>query len=703
LEGPPSGEIRAFTSTNVGTLLLATGNSGIWRSTDDGLTWDSANVGLAERDVRMVSLQRDGAVYATTFVVLDAPVTLRGSLYRSVDDGLRWEFVCPLVDSWYAGDLAFRRLAVDSKGCLYHVYPSDTRNVVEFSSDSGATWYRSANPWIGSATASVYGLAVDGLDNIVVAASPFFVAWSGDSCRTWQVVRDSTGPYVQSADVVGVGPGGILFTSGPSPAGIHRVTLDGSGPALVDSSWRATSFSFDASGTVYASVMDGSVRKSTDNGAGWTVILDSSSATSIIHCARGGTVLANSLRQQGDLIRSTNFGTDWNSPISPPAISNISAIIQTRDSIVVAGNNRGIWSRRGTTSAWVRIHTIADYAPRNTFALRLSRNDSLYAAVQRVQQTTTIGPYVAFAGVGSSSWSSRGGVPTPFALELGSPDRVFVGTQNGVFTFSPDDGSVRMSQAGLAGEVISDFVRNRADTILAASKGSGIFRLSGGAWVKSDSGLADPEVHALAKDSVGDLFAGTSSGLFVSSDDGASWARCVGFPLASVSAVCAVRNVRVFVATQAGVYYAQVPGLETWQLVTNGLSTYDIRSLALGVDGYIYAGTQGSGVFRLPVAFDAGAGGDAGDVPHEYRLEQNYPNPFNPTTKIGFRVSRLGSRVRLVIYDVLGREVAVLVDEKKEPGRFEVRFDASRLTSGVYFYRMQAGGFVLTRRMVVVR
>ena len=76
--------------------------------------------------------------------------------------------------------------------------------------------------------------------------------------------------------------------------------------------------------------------------------------------------------------------------------------------------------------------------------------------------------------------------------------------------------------------------------------------------------------------------------------------------------------------------------------------------------------------------------------PTRWSLEQNYPNPFNPTTRIVYGVSGLGSRwVRLVVCDLLGREVAVLVDEKKEPGSYEVKFDGSRLSSGVYFYRMQ--------------
>ena len=100
-------------------------------------------------------------------------------------------------------------------------------------------------------------------------------------------------------------------------------------------------------------------------------------------------------------------------------------------------------------------------------------------------------------------------------------------------------------------------------------------------------------------------------------------------------------------------------------------------------------------------------------VPGSFILEQNYPNPFNPSTDIGFVIADFGL-VRLVVYDLLGREVAVLVNEMKAPGRYSVTFDArlrsenfggqaSGLASGVYLYRLTAGSFVQTRKMLVVR
>jgi hypothetical protein len=106
-------------------------------------------------------------------------------------------------------------------------------------------------------------------------------------------------------------------------------------------------------------------------------------------------------------------------------------------------------------------------------------------------------------------------------------------------------------------------------------------------------------------------------------------------------------------------------------------------------------------VRRLTVT---GVASQSGSGPASYSLSQNYPNPFNPTTEIGFQISGFGLQdVRLLVYDVLGREVATLMHEPKAPGSYTVRFDAKGLASGVYFYRLSAGDFVETKRLLVLK
>ena len=97
------------------------------------------------------------------------------------------------------------------------------------------------------------------------------------------------------------------------------------------------------------------------------------------------------------------------------------------------------------------------------------------------------------------------------------------------------------------------------------------------------------------------------------------------------------------------------------------------------------------------------------NLPSYFALEQNYPNPFNPSTKIRYSIpaslnpSQGGTLTQLKIYDILGKEVATLVNKNQQPGNYEVNFDASNLASGVYFYQLKAGNFEQVKKMVLLR
>ena len=117
------------------------------------------------------------------------------------------------------------------------------------------------------------------------------------------------------------------------------------------------------------------------------------------------------------------------------------------------------------------------------------------------------------------------------------------------------------------------------------------------------------------------------------------------------------------------------------------------------------AGANGVGfirIFKYGILMDCTGGVDEEQVPNDFYLAQNFPNPFNPETRIQYAVE---SRkfVSLKVYDVLGREVATLVDGIQDAGFKTVRWDAPGVTSGVYFYRLRAGMFGQTKKMILIR
>jgi hypothetical protein len=148
--------------------------------------------------------------------------------------------------------------------------------------------------------------------------------------------------------------------------------------------------------------------------------------------------------------------------------------------------------------------------------------------------------------------------------------------------------------------------------------------------------------------------------VYYSSNDGANWASQYVAPAGNFRHITVSRT-----------------GATIWGVRDNGaISRY---------------GTPISGVTRISI-----------ETPVNYTLSQNYPNPFNPTTKINFALPKSGL-VTLKVYDIVGKEVATLVNEVKNAGSYSVDFNASNLSSGMYFYKVSVNGFSEIKKMMLIK
>ncbi|TVQ71841.1 MAG: T9SS C-terminal target domain-containing protein, partial [Balneolaceae bacterium] len=123
-----------------------------------------------------------------------------------------------------------------------------------------------------------------------------------------------------------------------------------------------------------------------------------------------------------------------------------------------------------------------------------------------------------------------------------------------------------------------------------------------------------------------------------------------------------------------------------------------VKPLVLSADDEQDGGAR----FRLIVDSEPVSSEIPGDVPQELELSQNYPNPFNPSTVIRYTVPEQ-AHIRLTVYDMLGREISVLVNEQQGPGSYDVTWDGTDFTSGLYLYRLEAGSKSITRRMTFIK
>jgi hypothetical protein len=152
----------------------------------------------------------------------------------------------------------------------------------------------------------------------------------------------------------------------------------------------------------------------------------------------------------------------------------------------------------------------------------------------------------------------------------------------------------------------------------------------------------------------------------------------------------------VFISVDRGTTFLEIPSSNgEWFALLN----YD-RSTILG-QAYF------TGIFKLQIQYNLPIGIKiiSTNVPEKYFLYQNYPNPFNSVTKIQFDVPSVvtGHDLSLRIYDILGREAATLVNEQLKPGTYQVEWDGTNFPSGVYFYRLQAGDYAETKKLVLLK
>ncbi len=252
---------------------------------------------------------------------------------------------------------------------------------------------------------------------------------------------------------------------------------------------------------------------------------------------------------------------------------------------------------------------------------------------------------------------------------------------------------------GLTSDITGPLTINgRGDLFVGTDQG--IYRSTnrGDLWTDVNNGLADKRIHGLAVSRRGDLFAATGvdypDSVFRSTDNGEYWV--FQFPLPHNT------GMRAMVADGGGMVFVALDSMGVrcdGVACCSGLTDLHVGLLSLDYGGYLYAAT-GSGVFRsaLSTALEELPGG----LPAAFRLEQNYPNPFNPKTVVRSWLP-VASHVTLVVYDMLGREVATLVNEKRAAGMYQDFFDGSGLASGAYIYRLTAGQFIESRKMLVVK
>ena len=267
---------------------------------------------------------------------------------------------------------------------------------------------------------------------------------------------------------------------------------------------------------------------------------------------------------------------------------------------------------------------------------------------------------------------------------------------------STDNGSTwTQINNGLGGFLALQSITSTSNgNVYAGTVGGGVFETTDGTnWNQLSCGYS--VIWAMGSTSTA-VFAGTyGGGLFKSIDNGSSWTNVSTLNVQFVYSLSVDANNNVFVSSLTNGVFESTDNGATWTAL--GMTGSNVCSVtANSTSNNIIAGTKDGKVFKISGTQAITAVNKIDTLPVDFKLSQNYPNPFNPTTTIEFALPKAG-KYSLKIYNVLGQEVASLIDNELGAGFQKVTFNASRMASGIYIYRLSGNNVNMSKKMILMK
>jgi photosystem II stability/assembly factor-like uncharacterized protein len=371
-------------------------------------------------------------------------------------------------------------------------------------------------------------------------------------------------------------------------------------------------------------------------------------------------------------------------------------------SSLFAGTRDGAYRTDNNGDSWIKLTGENDTINYCDVWAMCEFHGTIYASMQLYFDAT-----VYKSTNKGASWTRCGstGLPTGLSFIKGlvaSGDNLVAGTDEGIY-YSVDGGN-SWNATNLLGLNIPSLAGSGDYVYAAVPSGSGVYKSSnnGVTWTISLPSTVD-YVEVAAVDNY--AFAGAFFGsMRHSSNYGGTWFASNGFPTGtSVFALGPSDDGMMLAGTDLDPtwIYASFNYENFYQPYSEGLAVNaSVEAFAIS-DTFMYAGTDYNGVWRRLrpgiVSVEVQT-----QNPQSYNLAQNYPNPFNPTTTIEYTIPSDGL-VSLTVFNTIGEKVETLLSEFKNAGEYDVKFDASQLTSGIYFYKLQSGSFVETKKMILLK
>lgn len=616
------------------------------------------------------------------------------------------------------GDPTFNKLVGDA---LYGISSS----AVYISRDSAATFQVDT---VGLGSGYPYDIGLDTLQYVYLASSTGLFRQHPDT----SIWRKLTTFPTSFTNAVFVDRKNRIFVASSKKA---YVSMNGGATWGIDTTGLRvndilglTGFCDDAFGNVYACSATG-LWRSTAGTQSWVRIdqplaaLAYDPSTNLLFNGLSGDTLLYAATAFGSYV-SSNQGTTWSQYGTPRRAQFTYGFGRASSGRRLASTSLGVYYKNPGDLQWTKTFPPTGYlagspvfvdGSGNAYTLGAKISSAAFSDV-RANWKSTDGGLTWSADTSGLGSSGTGQLPLYFVDETGTQHYGAYGSPANFYSktpgqsWAPDTSGYgnRPSEYPIAfGTDHHGFVYVATNS-LSTYKGMVWKRpIAGGPWIPDSSGLAGTQIYSITADKNGNAIAGAIDGVY--RKGGSVWTKIPSPPaLGGYSAF--VVSVDSSGNTLAGfsIYgfpnylwrglYATNNSGATWTYL--GLDSISVRGLVSYGDT-TYAYTYADGLYKVRSTGSVSSVGIA-TVATSFRLEQNYPNPFNPSTTIRFSIPTRG-HVSLKIFDLLGREIAKLIDSQMEAGSHETVFDAARLASGIYFCRLQSNSLVETKKLVLMK
>jgi hypothetical protein len=379
-------------------------------------------------------------------------------------------------------------------------------------------------------------------------------------------------------------------------------------------------------------------------------------------------VFIGTLNYSEGIYFSTNNGLNWSNTKPHANVRDVNSIAINSAGTIIAGLNgttnagKGVFVSTDNGTIWTKMSTGLPVA--SVASVAIGVNGYVYAAVgKEVYRSTDT----------CKNWILKStGLSTTYSVSqivCSSTGNIYLFQYKSIYRSTDYGDNWTIMENGWVGDNIWYISVNKKGYIFISTNQNYIYRSTnnGDSFSKITSGLTvyNGKVFSTGENSKGDMFAGsmntsTVATLYRSTDDGLTW-------LDIGTAVC-----------------------------YNNLALLTFDSL-----GFLYASCGGA-LYKTKQSTLTGVVDNSTELVKSYYLYQNYPNPFNPSTMIGYQIP-INGWVILKLFNILGQEVITLVNENKKAGRYGVELDGSSLSSGIYIYRINAGSFVESQKLLLVK